>query len=97
MDGFILLVTYKIKMGMREKFIEEVKSSGIFEKIKNDDGFIRYEYYLCEADPNKLLLIEEWKSEEHQQSHMCTNHMNKYKLIKEKYVNDTDVKRVTIQ
>ena len=44
MNGLVLLVTYKTKNGMGEKFIEEVRSAGIMEKIQAEDGFVKYDY-----------------------------------------------------
>jgi len=96
MNGLVLLVTYKIKPGMREKFVEEIRSAGIIEKIRTEDGFVRYDYYLSIDDPNEILLAEEWSSEAQQQAHLHTDHMRKLKSIKEKYVTGTAVRKIMI-
>lgn len=88
-----LIVKYKCKAGMREKFLDEVKSAGIIDKIHRENGFIGYDYYLSADDPDKLLLVEKWSSEERQKAHLETEHMGKLKLIKEKYVTDTQVEK----
>lgn len=96
MNGLVLLVTYKAKNGMGEKFIEEVRSAGIMEKIQAEDGFVKYDYYLSAADTNEILLVEEWSSEEQQQAHLLTAHMGELKSIKEKYVTDTAVRKIML-
>ena len=78
---------------MRKKFLEEVKSAGIVGKIGLEEGFISYDYYLSADDPDKLLLVEKWSSEERQKAHLKTEHMGELKKIKEKYVTDTQVER----
>ncbi|WP_294589466.1 putative quinol monooxygenase [Ruminococcus sp.] len=73
-----LIVTYRCRNGMREKFLEE--------------GFISYDYYLSADDPDKLL-VEKWSSEKRQKAHLETEHMGELKKIKEKYVTGTQVER----
>lgn len=96
MNGIILLVTYRTIKDKREKFINEVKSAGIIEKIRTEDGYVRYDYYLSAADPNEILLVEEWSSERQQQAHLHTAHMGELKSIKEKYVTDTAVRKIML-
>ncbi len=93
MMNITLIVTYKCKVGMRGKFLDEVKSAGIVDKIHRENGFISYDYYLSADDPDKLLLVEKWSSEERQKAHLETDHMGELKLIKEKYVTDTQVEK----
>ena len=50
-----------------------------------------YNYYDDVEDSDKLLLVEEWESEEDQQKHLQMPHMETLKQIKEKYVLDTAV------
>ncbi len=50
-----------------------------------------YNYYDDIEDQDKLLLVEEWESEENQQKHLQMPHMEMLKQIKEKYVFDTVV------
>ena len=50
-----------------------------------------YNYYFDVEEADKLLLVEEWVSEDKQQNHLKTAHMNAFKQIKEKYVLSTSV------
>lgn len=93
MKKLLLCVTYKAKHGMREKFVNEIISSGILETILNEDGCIEYEYFYSVKDEDKVTLIEQWESEEKQQVHVMQPHMDKLRALKEKYVDDTKLER----
>ena len=93
MKHLVLLVTYKTKPDMREHFVSEVTASGILEQIRGEDGFVSYDYYYDAVDPDRLLLVEEWASEEHQKQHLQTDHMHRLQEIKEKYVMETAVRK----
>lgn len=73
----------------REAFIEKVTKSGILEAIRNENGCIRYDYYLSEKDPNELLLIEQWESKNHQQIHIEQPHMVQLREFKGEYITNT--------
>ena len=73
----------------REAFIEKVKTTGVLEAIRKEDGCIRYDYYLSEKDPNELLLIEQWESKQHQQIHINQPHMETLREFKGNYITNT--------
>lgn len=73
----------------REAFIEKVKTAGILDAIRAEDGCIKYDYYLSEKDPNELLLIEQWESKQHQQTHIAQPHMALLRELKPEYITDT--------
>ena len=73
----------------REAFIEKVKETGVLDAIRNEDGCIRYDYYLSEKDPNELLLIEQWESKQHQQIHIEQPHMDTLRSFKNDYITNT--------
>ena len=75
MEHMMLLVTYRMLPGQRDAFLQEVAAAGILAKVQQEDGFERYDYYLSAADPDELLIVEEWDSEAQQQAHVNTNHM----------------------
>ena len=94
MEHIMLLVTYRLLPGQRDTFLQEVAQAGILEKVRQEDGFERYDYYLSAADPDEMLIVEEWDSEAQQQAHIHTNHMVQLRAIKEKYVADTKMQRI---
>ncbi len=81
---------------MRESFVGEIISSGILDKIRHEDGIIRYEYYYNADDSSNILLLEEWESEEHQQKHLLAPHMTELKEIKDRYISETDVRKFAV-
>ena len=96
MSKLLLLVEYTAKQGERGAFLEEVQAAGILEKIYAEDGFLKYAYYLDAADADKILLVEEWASEEDQQKHLQTAHMAQLKVIKEKHVLSTTLQKILV-
>lgn len=87
---FELFVVYTAeKAGNREAFVRDVKSAGLDEMIRAEDGCICYDYYASMEDENKLLLIERWESEEKQQIHVKQPHMTELRRIKDLYMVDT--------
>ena len=68
MEHMMLLVTYRMLPGQRDAFLQEVAAAGILTKVQQEDGFERYDYYLSAADPDELLIVEEWDSEAQQQA-----------------------------
>lgn len=73
----------------REAFVEKMKQTGILEAVRAEVGCYRYDYYFSEADPNELLLIEQWESQEHQQVHIKQPHMKQLRTFKNDYITDT--------
>ena len=80
----------------REAFIQKVKDTGILDAIRAEDGCIKYDYYLSEKDPNELLLIEQWTSKQHQQTHIAQPHMARLRELKGDYITDTLLGEVTL-
>ena len=81
----------------REAFIEKVKQTGILDAIRAEDGCIKYDYYLSEKDPNELLLIEQWESKQHQQTHIAQPHMARLRELKDDYITNTHLGEVELR
>ena len=94
MKAVLLLVTYQMKAGMRDAFLQEITRAGILEKIRQERGCLRYAYFRDAEDPNSLLLIEKWESPALQQAHMAQPHMEKLKEIKSRFVEQTIVEQI---
>ncbi len=90
----MLIVKYKAKHGLREKFVNDVFDLHIIDKIKCEDGFISYKYFYDAKEADDLLLVEEWEFEEKQQNHLKTEHMKELKELKDKYLLDTKVTKI---
>ena len=83
---YTIYVKFTCLEGKREAFVERVKEEGILSAIRAEDGCIKYDYYFSESDPNELLLIEAWKTKEHQQIHIGQPHMAKLRDLKDGYI-----------
>ena len=93
---YTIYVKFDCLQGLREAFIQKVKDTGILEAIRAEDGCIRYDYYLSEKDPNELLLIEQWESKAHQQTHIAQPHMVQLRGFKDAYISKTTLGEIKL-
>ena len=60
--------------GNARKFVSEMESSGIADKIRQEEGNLRYDYFYSAKDKETVLLIDSWKDQKsidvHHQSPM---------------------------
>lgn len=84
-----LFVTYNVKPGMRDAFVEALGKAGLHAAVNAEDGCLKYDYYLDLQDENKVLLVERWESREKQQVHLTQPHMAAMKEIKAAFVEST--------
>ncbi len=94
MNTYLLFVTYHAKSGKAQEFVRELEQSGAAQKVRAEDGCIRYDYFFSTTDPDTVLLFEEWESVEHQQIHLSQPHISLIKAAKEKYIIDTEFRDV---
>ena len=76
---------YTGKGDAARKFAEEMEASGIAEAIRNEDGNERYEYYFPMNDPETVLLIDSWRSQESLDIHHASPMMAQIAALREKY------------
>jgi len=88
---YTIYVVFDCYENKREEFIERVKSEGIVDAIRAENGCIRYDYYFAEKNPNEILLIEAWETKEHQQIHIEQPHMAKLRALKDGYIKTTSL------
>ena len=81
----------------REAFIQKVKETGVLAAIRAEEGCLKYDYYLSEAEPNELLLIEQWESKNHQQIHIEQPHMVALREFKGDYIYNTVLGEVELK
>lgn len=96
MNEIMLFVTYTTKPNIRDCFLSELYSSGVLEEILQEDGCISYEYYLSTKNKDEILLIEKWNSEKQQKKHLNQPHMQVLRIIKERYVLNTHVEKISL-
>ena len=83
--AFTVNIYYKGTNGNAKKFAEEMKTSGLVERIRAEEGNLRYEYFLPMDDPETVLLIDAWKSEEALDFHHKSPEMKEIAALREKY------------
>ena len=83
--GITVNIRYTGKDGSAKKFAEEMTAGGTVEKIRQEDGNERYEYYLSLDDPETVLLIDSWKNQEAIDRHHVSPMMDTIAALREKY------------
>lgn len=76
---------YTGKDGSAVKFAKEMVSSGTVEKIRNEEGNLRYEYFVQMDDPETVLLIDSWVSQEALDLHHVSPMMETIAKLRDKY------------
>lgn len=86
---YTIYVKFDCLPGKREAFLAKMKETGVLDAIRAEDGFLKYDYYLSEKDPEELLLLEQWETKQHQQIHMGQPHMDQMRTFKDDYIAST--------
>lgn len=76
---------YTGEKGNARKFAEEMTKSGMVEMIRNEEGNLRYEYFIPLEDPETILLIDSWKGQEAIDRHHASPMMERIAELREKY------------
>ena len=92
-----LYVAYTAKPGCRETFLRQLTTHGVIDAIRREDGCLRYDYFLCVQNADEILLVEQWQTQAHQRIHLQQPHMARLRELKEQYVADTRLGRVTLE
>ncbi len=71
--------------GKARKFAEEMESSGTADAIRAEEGNLRYEYFFPADDPETVLLVDSWTSQEALDIHHATPMMETITSLREKY------------
>ena len=81
--------------GNARKFAKEMISSGTVDAIRAEEGNLRYEYYQSLDDPETILLIDSWASQEAIDAHHASPMMKTIAALREKYDLHMTVERYT--
>ena len=83
--AFTINLYYTGSDGSARKFAEEMKASGLVDAIRAEQGNLRYEYFFPMDDPETVLLIDAWESEEALDFHHKSPMMKEIAALREKY------------
>lgn len=78
-------IYYTGENGNARKFANEMISSGIVDRIRKEEGNLRYEYFFPVDDKETLLLIDKWKDEEALDMHHKSLMMSEIAQLRKKY------------
>ena len=67
------------------KFVNEMISRGIVDRIREEEGNLKYEYFFPIDDSETVLLIDKWKDEEALDMHHKSEMMREIAELREKY------------
>ena len=68
-----------------KRFAKEMVSSGTIEKIRAEEGNLRYEYFFPMDDGSTVLLIDSWENQAALDVHHRSPMMNTIISLREKY------------
>ncbi len=83
--ALIINIYYTGTNGSAKKFAEEMIASGLVDKIRAEEGNLRYDYFLPLEDSETLLLIDAWESKEALDFHHKSPMMKEIATLREKY------------
>ena len=73
------------KNGNARAFAEEMEASGIADRIRAEEGNLRYQYFLPLNDPETVLLIDSWRDQAAIDAHHQSPMMSELAALREKY------------
>jgi len=78
-------IYYTGKNGNAKKFAQEMLSHGVVEKIRAEEGNLKYEYFLPMNNEETVLLIDCWKDQLSLDKHHHSPMMQEIIGLREKY------------
>ena len=78
-------IYYTGKDGSARAFANEMISSGLVDKIRNEEGNEKYEYFFPMEDDEIVVLIDKWKNQEALDLHHKSEMMKEIANLREKY------------
>ena len=76
---------YRGAGGFARAFAEEMERSGIADKIRAEEGNLRYQYFQPLSDPDTVLLIDSWTDQAAIDAHHASPMMAELARLREKY------------
>ena len=83
--SLIINIYYTGENDSARKFANEMISSGIVDRVRNEKGNEKYEYFFRMDDPKTVLLIDKWQDEKALDIHHKSEMMKEIAKLREKY------------
>ena len=87
---------YTGENGSARRFAEEMESSGTADKIRAEEGNVRYEYFFPMKESETVLLIDAWEDQEAIDKHHASPMMQTITELREKYDLRMKVERLVL-
>lgn len=84
---------YKGKNGSAKAFVKEMEQSVVADRIRAEEGNIRYQYFQPLDDSETILLIDSWTDQLAIDAHHASSMMAEIVALREKYDLHMDVER----
>ena len=76
---------YTGRDGSARRFAEEMVASGIVDRVRAQEGNLRYEYFFPMEDPETVLLIDKWRDQAALDFHHKSPMMAEIAALRDKY------------
>ncbi len=83
--SLVINIYYQGENKSAREFAEEMISSGIVDRIRKEEGNLKYEYFFPMNDDETVLLIDKWKDKASLDMHHKSSMMNEIMKLREKY------------
>ena len=83
--SIVVNIYYMGKDGSAKLFAKEMIESGVVEKIREEEGCERYEYFFPVEDKESVLLIDRWSSQQALDMHHKSDMMQEIARLRKKY------------
>lgn len=83
--SLVINIYYKGENGNARQFAREMVSSGIVDRVRKEEGNLKYEYFFPMDDYETVILIDKWKNEEALDIHHKSEMMKEIAELREKY------------
>lgn len=78
-------IFYTGREGSARAFAQEMTESGLVDRIRAEEGNLGYAYYYPAEDPETVLLIDRWRSQEVIDAHHKSEMMTAIAELRKKY------------
>ncbi|GKS81460.1 monooxygenase [Ligilactobacillus pabuli] len=76
---------YTGKNGAARQFAQEMQDSGVVDRIRAEEGNLKYRYFTPIDDPETILLIDSWTDQAALDRHHASLMMTELAALREKY------------
>ncbi len=88
---------YTGKNGSARRFMDEMENSGVANRIRQEKGNLRYDYFFPAKDPETVMLIDSWEDQAAIDRHHASPMMDELAKLREKYDLHMKVERYVSQ